>query len=372
MVFLFTIFKNLVVVFVFMISIIGGGPIGAYLASLLDDEVNLYEEHSVIGKPIQCTGILTHSIKELIPVNEKFVINKIKRINLISPRNEEYEFRLKYPEIIVDRYKFDNHLIDLARENGAEIFAKHKLNDFSFDNRKIKLKFDNKETETDVLVGADGPNSIVARRAGLLNGRKYKIGHQYTAKGEFDQETFTVYFNGIKNYFGWVVPENEKIARIGIVGDEDIPEVFRKFLDRAKINKKNFVECQSGVIPVFDYNAKCCKDNIYLVGDAAGHVKSTTLGGIVYGMRAAKILADVLGNGGDYDRLLRKEIGRELWLHSKAAKFLSKFGEEGFDEFIRLLRKVDLGRFNRDKPFSGMHLFLKPSLIYFLMRQGLK
>ncbi|MBI2507954.1 NAD(P)/FAD-dependent oxidoreductase [Candidatus Woesearchaeota archaeon] len=354
-----------------MISIIGGGPSGAYLASLLNDEVSLYEEHAIIGRPIQCTGILTHSIKELISVNDDFVVNKIRKIKLISPGNEEYEFGLKHPELIVDRYKFDNHLIDLARENGAEIFTNCKLRDFSVDN-KIKLKFDDKEIETDILVGADGPNSIVARRTGLLNGRKYKIGHQYTAKGEFDKEVFTVYFNGVKNYFGWVVPENEKIARIGIVGDEDIPKLFQGFLDKIKVNKKNFVECQSGVIPVFDYNAKCCDRNVYLVGDAAGHVKSTTLGGIVYGMRAAKILASALEAGEDYDRLLRKEIGRELWLHSKAAEFLSKFGEEGWDEFIKLLRKIDLGKFNRDKPFSGLHLFLKPSLIYFLMRQGIK
>ncbi len=355
-----------------MISIIGGGPSGAYLASLVNDEVNLYEEHSVIGKPIQCTGILTHSIKELITVNDEFVVNKIKRIKLISPRNEEYEFRLNHPEIIVDRYKFDNYLINLARENGAEIFTNHKLKDFSFDDRKIKLKFHDKEVETDILVGADGPNSLVARKAGLLNGRRYKIGHQYTAKGEFDKEIFTVYFNGRKNYFGWVVPENDKIARIGIVGDGNIPELFQGFLDKIKIDKKDFVECQSGVIPVFDYKSRCCDGDVYLVGDAAGHVKATTLGGIVYGMRAAKILANVLEKGGDYDKLLRKEIGRDLWLDNKTAEFLSKFGEDEFDEFIRLLRKVDLGRFNRDKPFSGLHLFLKPSLIYFLMRQGLK
>ncbi len=355
-----------------MISIIGGGPSGAYLASLLNDEVKLYEEHPVIGKPIQCTGILTHSIKELIHVNENFVVNKIKKIKLISPGNEEYEFRLKHPEIIVDRHKFDNHLIDLAKENGAEIFVNHKLRDFSADNGKIKLKFKNREIETDILVGADGPNSLVARKAGLLNGRKYKVGHQYTARGEFDKETFSVYFNGKKNYFGWVVPESEKIARIGIVGDENIPELFQSFLDKVGISKKDFVECQSGVIPVFDYRAKCHNGNVYLVGDAAGHVKSTTLGGIVYGMRAAKILADTLENGRDYDQLLRKEIGRDLWLHSKAAEFLSNFGDDGFDDFVKLLRKVDLGRFNRDKPFSGLHLFLKPSLIYFLMKQGVK
>lgn len=356
-----------------MISIIGGGPSGAYLASLLGDKCKIFEEHDKIGKPIQCTGILTHSIHDLIDVKEDFIVNKIKRIKLISPGDEEYEFRLKNDELIVDRFKFDNHLINLARDSGAEIFTNHKLKDFS-SSEKIKLKFEDKEIETDILVGADGPNSLVARRSGLLNGRKYKIGHQYIVRGEFDSEEFSVYFNGVKNYFGWIVPENKKIARIGIVGDENIPRLFQNFLDKIGIDKKNFIECQSGVIPVFDYHSKCSAENIYLIGDAAGHVKSTTLGGIVYGMRAGKILADALKNddGNNYDKLLRKEIGRDLWLHSKATELLSGFGDEGWDKFVRLLKEIELGRFNRDKPFSGLHLFAKPGLIYFLMKQGIK
>lgn len=356
-----------------MISIIGGGPSGAYLGSLLGDRCRIFEEHKKIGKPVQCTGILTHSIHDLISVENDFIVNKIKRIKLVSPGDEEYEFRLKNEEIIVDRFKFDNHLINLARDKGAEILTRHELLDFSFSEDKIKLKFSDNEIETDILVGADGPNSLVARKVGLLNGRRYKVGHQYIVKGEFDNEEFSVYFNGVKNYFGWVVPENKKIARIGIVGDENIPKLFQNFLDKIGIDKKNFIECQSGVIPVFDYHARCCERNVYLIGDAAGHVKATTLGGIVYGMRAAKILASVLGdNKMDYGKLLRKEIGRDLWLHSKATEFLNDLGCEGWDEFVKLLRKIELGKFNRDKPFSGLHLFLKPGLIYFLMKQGIK
>ena len=181
-----------------MISIIGGGPSGAYLGSLLGDKCKIFEEHKEIGKPIQCTGILTHSIHDLISVKNEddFVVNRIKRIKLISPGDEEYEFRLKNEELIVDRFKFDNYLINLARENGAEILTGHKLIDFSFSEDNIKLKFEKHEYETEKLVGADGPNSLVGRKIGLLNGRRYKVGHQYTARGEFDEETFTVYFNG--------------------------------------------------------------------------------------------------------------------------------------------------------------------------------
>src|SRR3989344_1755301 len=351
-----------------MISIIGAGPSGAYLGSLLGERAQIFEEHKIIGKPVQCTWILTHSIKDLIEVKDDFVVNKIKRIKLVSPNNKEYEFKLKESEFIVDRHKFDSFLADKAIDNGARIFTNHKLIDYEI-KEKIKLKFKDKEIETDVLAGADGPNSLVARKSGLLENRKYKIGHQYTVKGEYDPEIFTVYFNGVKSYFSWVVPENKKIARIGIVGDSDIPNLFNEFLKKANINKKDFVECQSGVIPVYDHNSKFSSGNVHIIGDAAGHVKATTLGGIVYGMRAAEVLAKVLTKGGNYEKEFKRKYGKSLKLHSKTNELLSKFDAKDFDEFISLLKKVNLGEFNRDNPISGLPLFLKPGLMFFLMKK---
>jgi len=351
-----------------MISIIGAGPSGAYLGSLLGDRARVFEEHSQIGKPIQCTGILTRSIKELIDVKDEFVVNKINRIKLISPNNKEYEFKLKDKEYIVDRCKFDTFLVNKAIDNGAKVFTNHKLLDYEI-KENIKLKFKDKEIETDFLVGADGPNSLVARKAGLLENRKYKVGHQYTAKGEYDPEVFTVYFNGVKSYFGWVVPESKKIARVGIVGDSNIPNLFNEFLKKINIDKKYFIECQSGSIPVYDHNSKWSSGKVYVVGDAAGHVKATTLGGIVYGMRASKILAKVLTNGGNYEKEFKRQYGKSLKLHSKTNEFLSEFSAQDFDKFVSLLKKVNLGEFNRDNPFSGLPLFLKPSLMFFLMRK---
>ena len=353
-----------------MISIIGAGPSGTYLGSLIKDKVRIYEEHKIIGKPIQCTGILTHSIKELTPLSDEFIVNKIKRIKLISPNNNEYEFKLKNEEIIVDREKFDNYLINKAKDNGAEILTNHKLKDFQVKD-KIELDFGNKKENTEILVGADGPNSLIAKKIGLK--KDFKIGHQYVVKGDYDPELFTVYFNGVKSYFCWVVPENNKLARIGIVGDSNIPKLFDEFLNKINIDKKNFIECQSGVIPVYNHKAKYCKNNVYVIGDAAGHVKATTLGGIVYGMRGAKILAGVLNSGnGDYSKLIKKNIGKDLWLHNKAFNFLSSFGEKGFDDFVKVLRKVNLGEFNRDNPFSGLKLFMRPELIYFLSKQFIR
>ena len=58
-----------------MISIIGAGPVGCYLAYLLSKQgkqVQIFEEDSKIGRPIQCTGIVTSSINKIIKVKKEF------------------------------------------------------------------------------------------------------------------------------------------------------------------------------------------------------------------------------------------------------------------------------------------------------------
>ena len=52
-----------------MIGIIGTGPAGSYVASLLAKggmKVKNYEEDEKIGRPIQCTGIVTKDIKKYV------------------------------------------------------------------------------------------------------------------------------------------------------------------------------------------------------------------------------------------------------------------------------------------------------------------
>ena len=114
------------------------------------------------------------------------------------------------------------------------------------------------------------------------------------------------------------------------------------------------------------------KDNVYLIGDAAGQVKSTTGGGIVYGMRAGKILADCLNNNLDYEKEWRKELNKDLMFHLRIRKFLNKFNENDYNDFIKVLKTIDLGNFNRDYPLRNLGMFIKPSLIGFFLRNFYK
>ena len=69
------------------ITIVGGGPIGLYTGFLLSKQgfnVNLFEEHKVIGKPIACSGLLTQDIKKYRVNLNDCIVNKFNSVSIHS------------------------------------------------------------------------------------------------------------------------------------------------------------------------------------------------------------------------------------------------------------------------------------------------
>ena len=124
------------------ISIIGAGPSGCYTAYLLakqGHEVNVFEEHSEIGEPVQCTGIVTSTIKDIIDVPEDCIINKVKKARIYSPNGNYVGVNFKKDNLILDRKRFDNHIADKAIKAGAKVFLNNKF--FGYDeNDHLKMK----------------------------------------------------------------------------------------------------------------------------------------------------------------------------------------------------------------------------------------
>ena len=206
-----------------MISVIGAGPAGCYSAYLLakeGKEVNIYEEHNEIGKPLHCTGIVTSSLGKIIELKKGFVANRINKVRVYAPGNSFIELRLKNENIILDRAKFDQHLADKAKKEGARIFLEHKF--LGYKNKELIIKDvkknNIKKIKKDILIGADGPLSQVAR-AFNFGKTDYWTGVQIRAKIKNDN---AVEFYPYIGEYAWVVPENKDIARIGLVGSRDI------------------------------------------------------------------------------------------------------------------------------------------------------
>ena len=355
-----------------MINVIGAGPAGSFFSQLVKDDVRIFEEHKEIGKPIACTGILTSAVSDLIKIDNNVIANRIKKIRLISPDNNYYEFKLRNEELIVYRDEFDKFLIEKAQDKGVEVYTHHRFLDFKKENGKIISNFDKGKFKSDILVGADGPTSKVAQSADLFKDRKNWVGKQFTANLEMDKEVFHVYFGDVPDFFGWAVPESDTKARVGVASEKNVSEYFNILSKKLNLKEKDLTECQAGPIPIYNSKIKTSKDNIYLIGDAAAQVKSTTGGGIVYGMRAGKILANCLNDEKNYEEEWRKEIGKELELHLRVRKFLNKLSKEDYNEFIKVLKNVDLGNFNRDYPLKNLKMFMKPGLVGFMIKNFYK
>lgn len=329
-----------------MISVIGAGPAGSYLAYLLAKKgwkVNVYEEHNQIGLPVQCTGIVTDSLRKFIPIRKKFLINKLNKVKVFSA-NEKLDIDIKKSNLVICRKEFDRYLADKAMDAGAKYFLGWKF--IGFDGKNIK--FNKGVKKTDVLIGADGVHSKVSK----LLGNKFQLvtGVQARVNAKVDKDVFETYFD--REYFGFIVPESPNIARVGIMGFKNIDLNFKKFL-REKIGKCKIREYQSGVVPLYNSSVKVNKRNIYLLGDAAGQVKATTFGGIVQGLEAARVLANCLYHKKNYNFGLRR-LNKELKYGLKIRKKLNKFSSLDYDNLLKLVNqdkiKKILGEFDRDNP----------------------
>jgi len=350
-----------------MITIVGAGPAGSYLAYLLakkGKEVTLIEEHEKIGSPVQCTGIVTGSIEKFVKLPNNIIVNRCSKVVVVSKNNR---IAANTDEIVMWRNKFDEFMANMAIDQGVKVLVNHQFVSLEGKNKiKVKNKTNNeiKDIESEIVVGADGPSSAVAKASGMDSNSKFYIGMQAKVRLKSDMDAFETHFGeDFPNFFGWVVPESEDTVRLGLGAFNNAKDYFYKFLERMTGNKE--VLCwESGIYPVYNPSKVIQKDNVYLIGDAATHVKATTGGGIIPSLKAAHTLSDCIINHKDYNKEFKKKSGRELLLHLKIRNILNKFSDKDYDYLLNLMSqekvKNILKKYDRDTPIPlVLNLLLK-------------
>lgn len=364
-----------------MITIIGAGPIGCYTGYLLAKaglDVEIFEEHKVLGKPVQCTGIVTNSFKNIIKPRKEFLVNTLNKVKVFAPNNDFLELNLKREEFVIDRVKFDQYLANKAVDNGVKLYVNHKFIGKEKDRLIVKDLSNNKvkKKKYNYLIGADGPLSQVAKTFSLYGKRDFFIGCQARVKVNINPDCYETYFGrDFPNFFGWVVPESDKVARIGLAAKANSVYFFKKFLHRKKIKGKDIIERQSGVMPVYNPKIKTKKNNVFLVGDAATHVKATTGGGLIHGLIAAECLAESIIKNKSYENICRKKIEKDLRIHLMIRNILNKFTDKDYNYLIELAGKKKkvkkiIETYDRDFPmkFSFKLLLNEPRFLFFLKK----
>jgi len=197
---------------------------------------------------------------------------------------------------------------------------------------------------------------------------------QARAKGSYNPEAYEVYLGSIcPDSFAWILPESKSIARIGVASRSNAKEIFRKFLKGKNIQNKQIIDFQAGLIPIYDKKLILQKRNVFLVGDAACQVKATTGGGLVPGLKAAKILADSIIKNKSYKKRLA-DLNKELWIHLKIRQMLNKFSDRDYNNLIDLIKNKKiinaLNRYGRDNPKQIVlkAILSEPSLLKYIIK----
>src|SRR4029077_18003470 len=94
--------------------------------------------------------------------------------------------------------------------------------------------------------------------------------------------------------FAWKIPLGQGRVRVGLMAEENPRPYFKALLKRVapQLDQKKIVPQQKAIcqVPV----GKCVADRIVVIGEAAGHVKTFTGGGIYYGLLSADIAAETV------------------------------------------------------------------------------
>ena len=301
------------------VVIVGAGPVGCRVGELLgkkDLRVLILEEHPEIGKPVQCAGLVSHRIFDLSEISEDVVVNEVEKARFFAHDGNYIELKHKKPVYVIDREKFDKELAKKAQDVGVEIKTT-KFVGYKKGKEFLKVKTTKGNFQTKLLVGADGPNSLVARASGLRLPEKILIGMQSTIDSKFNPDFVELWFSSefAPDFFGWVIPENEREARVGLATAKNVKERFKKFLKRRfdkPIKERNKV---AGVIR-FGFIDDSVADRLLLVGDAASQVKPFSGGGLIYGLTGAKFAAEACIKclkEEKYDHQFLKENYDEVW-----------------------------------------------------------
>lgn len=114
---------------------------------------------------------------------------------------------------------------------------------------------------------------------------------------------------------------------------------FKNLLLQLGYAEKDIIEHQGGLIPVYNPHQCIHKDNIYLIGDAATTIKSSTGGGIIPSLEAAEILVDCIKHKKDFNKELKR---KKLWLHLYLRNFFDQFSDNDYNHLIAQLNKSNI------------------------------
>lgn len=315
------------------IGVVGGGPAGAFAASLLaaaGRRVTVYDEKLAWEKP--CGGGLTSKALNEYPfLRENGQPKKIVReANLTASNGFRVHVRLRSPIYIYSRFVLNSLLLNRAEAAGSELVQDRvtALERLNGESGPWLLRGARNQYTADFLIlatGARNPfrNFRLPKRpedAGMTLG--------YFVPGT--QDALEVQF--LRNYEGyiWVFPRHDHLS-VGICGrllqepSWRMKERLHEYMDRRGIRRQGsaFFSHPLPSLTHQSWRAQRPAGRDWAgVGDAAGLVDPITGEGLYYALRSADLLVQCYleDRVAAYPRRLRRDFGRDLEIGARLCR----------------------------------------------------
>ncbi|MFX1410821.1 MAG: FAD-dependent monooxygenase [Promethearchaeota archaeon] len=381
------------------VCIIGGSIAGNYLCFLLSKtklKIVVIEEHKEIGLPVQCAGIISQKLSELIDLPHEIVLNRVDIVKLVTPSGKFIRLSGNERPYIIDRAALDKLFYEKVKHNpNIRYYFEERFRSFKYKylvqekEQIILVETSKRKLTAKILVGCDGPQSSVAKLMGIENNKLYAT--QIRIQGNFRDDEVVMYFDPQwKELFGWIIPEGfNNIYRIGLASGRNVARNFHIFLNKLKIDSSNAIERQGGIIPYGVLN-KSAFDNVLLLGDSACQVKATTGGGIIMLLTCAKYAANCIVKSFKksnfssnfikrfYERPCQTIVGKQLKIHYLIRTILELFTNHDYEKLFQIIKTSKIEHIisiygDMDFPKGLLIKLMKnPSFSSFIMKFVLK
>jgi len=318
------------------VVVAGGSVAGLFCAREVASSghsVLVLEEDYEIGTPEHCGGLVsTSGLEELgIVPHRKTFDHFIESAEIFAPNGTSFVIDSKKQKVAeISRRELDKQIAHQAQKMGADIRVKTSFLEKTSDG----IRTNNGMIQCKIIVDARGVSSLIQKdREGIISSAQYEIFANWIKKGKvevyFDQEKYP-------GFFAWIIPSSEGKGKVGVAGRGiNAAEILESFLatkDKFSIIRKIFAPIWiKGPIENF------VKENVVIVGDAAGQSKPTTAGGIfscgLGGVFAGQAISKFLESGSktdlkEYQKRWNEKFGKEFEKQLFARKMLERFDNE--------------------------------------------
>ena len=368
------------------VAVVGGSAAGYFTASLLaraGRRVEVLERAEQIA-PAPRTLIVTSRLRDLLGnLADRAVINEIRKFELFTDGRAAH-VPLSRPDLIIERARLIRDLAGQAERDGAAVSLGRRFVALEANGNGLRVSIERtrdaqqEEIYADTVVGADGAISRVAAAAGWPRQVTVPLVQAIVRMPSgLSPDTVRVWFVPDDTpYFYWLIPESTERAALGLIGQEgqETRLCLERFLEKRGFEPLSFqgarIPVYTGWVPV---ERRVGAGRVFLVGDAAGQVKVTTVGGIVTGFRGALGVTEAIVQGGQSREL--RALRRELDLHLLIRRTIHRFQQNDYSRLVDLMNdstRRSLSRYTRDEAARVLwHLALSQPRLLLLGLRGL-